>query len=68
MEPKKKKKIVAYWIEFSNEDLESAEKIIFNTHRFLPGMFFLHSALEKRLKAYFVKSQNTDAPLSHNLI
>jgi HEPN domain-containing protein len=62
-----KERQVAYWQESSREDFITG-KILFEKERYLHGLFFCHLSVEKLLKALFVKSNNTFAPKTHNII
>ena len=64
----KTKQLIDYWIEGSQEDLLGAREIINQTSRYVSGLFFLHLALEKALKALYCKTMNSHAPYSHNLL
>ncbi len=66
--PEKLKNQVLYWKQGGLEDLASAEEIITHTRRYAAGLFFLHLALEKILKALYVEKHGTYAPLTHNLL
>jgi len=57
---------VKYWTEISNYDLETAVAML-SSKRFLYVGFMCHQAVEKILKAYFVKSKNDTPPFIHNL-
>ncbi|MCX6151639.1 MAG: HEPN domain-containing protein [Ignavibacteriales bacterium] len=59
-------KTTAYWVEGSIEDLDVA-KSLFNSQKFLYSLFFGHLALEKMLKALFVKINMEHAPITHSL-
>ena len=59
---------IDYWKQGAASDLESAEDIILNTKRYAAGLFFLHLALEKILKALYVHKQSQYAPITHNLV
>lgn len=60
-------KQIKYWVESSDDDLETAELLI-NSKKILHGLFFCHLAVEKALKAHVVKVINNVPPRSHNLI
>jgi HEPN domain-containing protein len=62
------KHLIDYWVRGSTEDLEGAREIIHQTSRYASGLFFLHLALEKALKALYCKKMSTHAPYSHNLL
>ena len=57
---------VEYWIETSEYDLETA-KIMLKGKRFLYVGFMCNLALEKILKAYFVFTNSSMPPYTHNL-
>lgn len=61
-------KLVEYWKEASVDDLQSSKDIIENTKSYIQGLFFLHLAIERNLKALFVFIHKKHAPLSHNLL
>ena len=56
-----------YWLDGSHEDLSTA-KILIEKERYLHGLFFCHLAIEKILKAIYVKVKNDFAPKTHNLL
>ena len=58
---------IKYWIEGAESDLETAA-ILIESRRFLHGLFFCHLAIEKSLKAHFVKVNSAVPPKTHNLI
>ncbi|MCX6131000.1 MAG: HEPN domain-containing protein [Proteobacteria bacterium] len=64
----KTKQLIDYWVKGSTEELRSAKEIINQTSRYVSGLFFLHLALEKALKALFCKTMSSHAPYSHNLL
>lgn len=68
MDAQRKQKLVDYWANGSKEDLVTAVEIISKTSRFVSGLFFLHLAVEKKLKSIYVEKINGEAPLTHNLI
>jgi HEPN domain-containing protein len=59
-------KQIAYWIDSAMSDLETSGILIKN-NRDLNGLFFCHLALEKALKAHFVKVHTAIPPRTHNL-
>jgi HEPN domain-containing protein len=59
-------KKVTYWIELSDYDIETAAAMLISK-RYLYVSFMAHQAIEKILKAYFVKSNKETAPFSHSL-
>ena len=61
------KKQIEYWISGAMDDLLTADLLI-KEKRILHGLFFCHLAIEKAIKAHFVKTLGEVAPRSHNLI
>lgn len=57
---------VNYWKELSEYDLETAEAML-KSKRYLYVGFMAHQAIEKILKAYFVKIHADTPPYSHSL-
>ncbi len=63
-----KEEHIKYWTENSLHDLESAEAI-FNTGKNDWSLFISHLALEKMLKALWIKTnENSAPPKTHNLL
>ena len=63
-----KEKQVAYWLSTAVDDLESIT-ILFEGKKYVQALFFAHLALEKILKAHWVKNNEQNfPPKSHNLI
>jgi HEPN domain-containing protein len=60
-------KQVAYWRDSAVEDLQVAHDLI-KRQRTRHGLFFLHLALEKLLKALVCRQTQDLAPRMHNLI
>lgn len=60
--------LVQYWEAGSKDDLDSALSIFSKAERYGAALFFLHLALEKSLKAAYVKKNKTHAPYTHNLL
>ncbi len=58
--------IIKYWIESANEALETAETLLSNK-KYVHAMFFLHLAVEKILKGYYVYQNKEEAPYGYNL-
>jgi len=61
------KKIVAYWIETSDEDFETMN-LLFRSRKYNWALFLGHISLEKLLKANFVKNKEKHSPPIHNLL
>jgi len=59
-------KIVRHWIETSDEDYETMLGL-FSSKSFGWSLFLGHISIEKLLKAYYVKTFEKHAPLTHNL-
>ncbi|GAB4139960.1 MAG: HEPN domain-containing protein [Ignavibacteriales bacterium] len=58
---------IKYWIEISDDDLETAE-ILLEKNKFLFCGYLLHQSTEKILKALYQKKLNLFPPRTHNLI
>jgi HEPN domain-containing protein len=59
-------KIVKHWTETSDEDFNTM-LILFRSKQYHWALFMGHIAMEKLLKAYFVKQNGNHAPFTHNL-
>ena len=59
-------KIIKYWIELSDYDLETA-KAMLRSKRYLYVGFMCHQTIEKAFKAYYSSRINDVAPYSHSL-
>jgi len=60
-------KHISYWRNGAEEDWEVAKQLI-ESDKIRHGLFFLHMALEKILKAHICRSINDVAPRLHNLV
>ncbi|RJQ60619.1 MAG: HEPN domain-containing protein [Stygiobacter sp.] len=60
-------KKVKYWINISEDDLETAE-ILFSKDKYLHAGYFLQQSIEKLLKAYYQLIKNDLPPRTHNLV
>ncbi len=60
-------KQIAYWRTGSQEDLEVGA-LLLDQGRFRHGLFFVHLALEKALKAHVVRATGGHPPKIHNLV
>ncbi|HLF63378.1 MAG TPA: HEPN domain-containing protein [Saprospiraceae bacterium] len=59
---------IAYWLNMSRRDWETVD-VLYTGGRFLHALFFVHLALEKLLKAHWVKDNLEDIPPAiHNLV
>ena len=59
-------KQIAYWKNGANSNIETATFLI-EGNKTVEGLFFCHLAMEKILKAHFVKQNLVLAPKSHKL-
>jgi len=59
-------KHIKYWTEISDDDFNTM-LVLFNSKKYNWSMFMGHIAIEKLLKAYFVKKKENHAPYTHNL-
>ena len=59
-------KIVQHWTETSDDDFNTM-LILFRSKSYHWALFLGHIAIEKLLKAYFVKHHRQHAPFTHNL-
>lgn len=59
-------KKVAYWIDLSDYDFDTAAAML-KSKRYLYVGFMAHQAIEKILKAFFVNEKGESAPFSHSL-
>lgn len=60
-------KIIKNWISLAKYDLETAEAML-NADRYLYVAFMCQQAIEKILKACYVKEFNDTPPYTHNLL
>ena len=59
---------IAYWREGSDEDWDSAGRLINSGIEYHWAMFVMHLSIEKALKALIVKRTSREAPKIHNLV
>jgi len=59
-------KIVKHWMESSDSDFDTM-LILFRSKSYNWALFMGHIAIEKLLKAYYVKQTENHAPFTHNL-
>ena len=59
-------KIRDFWLEEANESLQVARHL-FEKADYSYALFFGHLAIEKLLKAVFIKNKGEQAPYIHNL-
>jgi len=60
-------KQIAYWKDSAHEDWLVANELV-NSGRIRHGLFFVHLALEKALKAHVCKKIGDISPQIHNLL
>ncbi|MCB9421173.1 MAG: HEPN domain-containing protein [Ardenticatenaceae bacterium] len=60
-------KHISHWRDGAEEDLEVANQLI-TSGKVRHGLFFLHLALEKMLKAHVCRHTKDIAPRLHNLV
>jgi len=58
---------VAYWLDIAQYDLETA-KSIQQSGRYVYTVFMCQQAVEKLLKALYLKKYEKEAPRSHSLV
>jgi HEPN domain-containing protein len=61
-----KDKLSAYWIKSSDSDYKTMLDL-FDTKNYNWALFVGHLVIEKLLKAYYIKTQETFPPLIHDL-
>ena len=59
--------LIKYWQESASDSLDTS-KTLFMPGKYHHCLFFLHLAVEKMLKAVFVKQKNVTPPPSHDLV
>ena len=59
-------KHIKHWTETSDDDF-STMLVLFKSKKYNWALFMGHIAIEKLLKAYFVKKKKNHAPYTHNL-
>ena len=60
-------KQIEYWVKTAEEDFEVGSNLV-ETGKIRHGLFFIHLAVEKMLKACVCKNQNKTPPKIHNLL
>jgi len=60
-------KHISYWQTGAEEDWDVAKQLI-ESNKIRHGLFFLHMALEKILKAHICRNIKDVAPRTHNLV
>lgn len=61
-----KKKLIQFWIDSANDNYKSMLNM-FASGEYMWSLFVGHLAIEKLLKAYYVKVCDKDVPHTHNL-
>lgn len=64
---KNKQALIKYWEKCSQMDFEAALDL-FKSQKYPHCLFFAHLAVEKLLKALYVKTNEEHSPISHNLL
>ena len=64
---KKKQELINYWIKSYDYDFEASEDLC-KSGKYSHALFFGHLAVEKILKALFVKINDDYPPRTHNLM
>ena len=59
-------KKISYWMDLAEYDLDTSSAML-TSKRYLYVGFMAHQAIEKILKAYYVKVHDKTAPFSHSL-
>lgn len=67
MKKEEKTKLEKAWLNSADEDLETA-KSLFKLTRYNGCLFFCHLAIEKILKALFLKTNDDYPPVTHKLV
>lgn len=62
-----KEELINYWIETSDRDFSTMENL-FKSRDYHWALFMGHLVIEKLLKAYYVKTVDTDHPFTHDLL
>lgn len=66
MEIEQVEKTINYWLTSADYDFD-VSKSLFEKKKYHYSLFFGHLALEKILKAIFVKKKSSHAPITHSL-
>lgn len=59
-------KAIKIWLEGAEDALDTCNKI-FKSKKYHHALFFLHLALEKIIKAFYIFKLDTSPPYTHNL-
>lgn len=62
-----KEYLIKFWKDSALDSLDTAESL-FNPGKYHHCLFFLHLAIEKMLKAVFVRLKNETPPPTHDLV
>ena len=60
-------KIINHWINTSDDDFDTM-MVLFNSKKYNWALFLGHISVEKLLKAYYVRKNESHAPPIHNLL
>ncbi|OGW27202.1 MAG: hypothetical protein A2X59_03250 [Nitrospirae bacterium GWC2_42_7] len=63
----KDKEKISHWTDSGNYDLKSAE-FMQKSNRYVYTAFLCQQAIEKYLKAVYIKKNSKEAPRTHNLV
>ena len=58
---------IEYWLDIADYDIQTARSL-HNSRRYLYTVFMCQQAVEKMLKANYIKRFSKEAPFSHNLV
>lgn len=58
---------VLFWVSEAKDNLETA-LILYEKNKFIESAFFCHLAIEKMLKAFYIREKTDTPPKIHNLI
>ncbi len=58
---------ISFWVDAANYDLKSA-KFMQKSSRYVYTAFLCQQAIEKYLKALYIKKTSNEAPRTHNLV
>lgn len=62
------KEITKRWLEFVDDDINTAKDLLCKTERVKVVTFHLQQAIEKTIKAYIQEKQTDDPPKTHDLV
>lgn len=62
-----KKRLISYWIDSSDRDFDTMQHL-YEKKDYTWSLFIGHLVIEKLLKAYYIKNNDNQPPLIHNLL